>query len=128
MDRNRGYRPQSQSVMHRPPDTIESHSRRFYDRIQEQVSELQQAAGENEQVIILADTAGETVAIHSIGYRHPDLLLLYGNDRDGNSCVVIAHNHAVQLLVKTQKVEPHTERRPIGFVGERAPKAEGNKQ
>lgn len=64
----------------------------------------------------LANFAGITFAIDKIGFKNPNIIILYGTLPDGSSVRLIQHTSQLNLLLTAvPRKNPEQPRRPIGF-------------
>ena len=104
-----------------PPSTGD-----FYDRLQENIAELQADLKGDEHLEILCNPAGEPLSVENIGFHGPDLVILYGRDAHNNETTALVHVNTVQLVLKVMKAEDPAKRRRISFIQSRnaTPKAD----
>ena len=89
----------------------------FYDRLRQHIEGTQNQLKKDEQLVLYYyNQTGERILVTDMGYHNPNLIILYGQDSNGNECSVIAHMQSVQLVVKILKLENKAERRTIGFL------------
>lgn len=85
-------------------------ARDFYDALQKEYDAVAARLDPDEQLVILHfDAAGNSTVVHQFAYRHPELLLLYGENR-----TIIANVNSLQLSLHVVKVMPEN-KREIGF-------------
>ncbi|MGM9519513.1 MAG: DUF6173 family protein [Phascolarctobacterium sp.] len=64
----------------------------------------------------LANFGGITFAIEKIGFKNPNIIILYGTLPDGSSVRLIQHTSQLNLLLTAvPRKNPEQPRRPIGF-------------
>lgn len=84
--------------------------------IQAAREELEKSGDDRLLVVTHVLPSGEEIILDGMGYRIPDLILLFGQDVEGNRCVIATHAHSVQLVLRYIKpTEPEPKRPPIGF-------------
>ena len=81
-------------------------------------SEQECLAPDEELQITYAGPGDEIITIFSIGCQGHDLILLYGEDEDGQVSTVMLQDNSVALVMKNVKIPYQFERREIGFRGD----------
>jgi hypothetical protein len=96
----------------------------FYEQLQEAINRELGQLGKMEQLAVYYQgPSGPPLLVNDLGYHNPYLIKLYcKNERDEHR-VVLAHMNSVQLLLAVEKVEIHSPKRTIGFVGQSSPDA-----
>ena len=91
----------------------------FYDRIHEQIEEMQTHIDEYHIVALFTYTpSGDEFRIFDVGLRGPETLVFSGIDREGLPVQVITHYRSALLTTRVVPLRldaPPETRRPIGF-------------
>ncbi len=107
------------------PTRLEPH--RFYadtvaDRIEAQIAEASQALGEDEMLVAIVPLAdGTRIAVNSIGYHNPSLIVVYGQDRNAEEAILLLSHTNVQMILRKVKRQPEQPKNVIGFLGSVSP-------
>jgi hypothetical protein len=87
----------------------------FVRRLATRVQKWREQLAEDEQPVILALLpTGGAVEVLTIGEDGHSSVVIEGT-MDGAPCMFISHQASFQILCYTQKVEPETKKRKIGF-------------
>ena len=97
-----------------PPDSAED----FFANLVKYIKLLETKLDENQQLLICYYNQGAEVFVRAIAYHSRDLIVLLGQDRQGNEFHVLAHAQSVQLVLRIQQAEKDKPRRQIGFFRE----------
>lgn len=89
----------------------------FFERLEHWIRSEENQLEPDEQLLVLYyNRAGESIHVHEIGYQNPQLIILLGQDNQGNQRRILAHMEAVELELMRVKVERKAqEKRKIGF-------------
>lgn len=92
-------------------------ARRFADRLQHRLAEMQKGLEDDEQLEITAFLpSGTAVLVDQVGYENPALLTLKGYEQTtGKACTILVHQAALQILVSVEKIPAGRTRTPIVF-------------
>jgi hypothetical protein len=83
---------------------------RFCKRVIASVRKIEDTLQEDEWLIIFTHTeAGEIIFIQRMAYQNPNLIVLYGFDREGRDHQIATHMKAVQLHFRIEK-DPDSEK------------------
>lgn len=89
----------------------------MYERLCKQITKFESKLSENEEIggRIVAAPGGDTFHIEDIGYWGPDLVIFYGNSRDGRPLELLQHVTQISVLLTALPKEQEAPRR-IGFM------------
>ena len=89
----------------------------FFKRLEHWIRREESQLKYNEQLLVVYyNRAGQSIYVHEIGYHNPQLIILFGQDNQGNQRRFLVHMEAVELEVMRVKVESEAqEKRAIGF-------------
>jgi len=91
----------------------------MYDRLREQIAAFQNDLAEDEEVGASLTHFGKdtTIAIESLGYHNPGLIIFHGTTTtpDKHRVTLLQHLTQVNVLLIAIKVKPGTKARRIGF-------------
>lgn len=92
----------------------------MFETLKAQVKEFESGLTEGEETAAwLANFgSGITVTVTGIGYKHPHLIVLKGEDEQGRSVELLQHVSQVSLLLVPVPVRPDQLPRRIGFLAD----------
>ena len=92
----------------------------MFETLKEQITRFEQQLDEGEETAAMLANFGSnvTLVITEIGYQHPHLIVLVGEDENGRRRELLQHVSQVSLLLAAVPVKPDKKRRRIGFGAE----------
>lgn len=84
-----------------------------------QVQAMQRALKEDEELVVLCHTGGETVRVLEFFSPTAQVLVMSGTDANRNTARVISAVESVQLVCKVMKVPPPAKPARISFIAPR---------
>src|SRR5437868_15486199 len=71
----------------------------FYNRLKKEIADAEAALKEGQSLSLeYSSPSGDRVTVRNIGFRNPNLIMLYGSYQRGNDCTVLAHMESLQLI------------------------------
>jgi len=93
----------------------------FVERLHVRIQEMERTLAEDEQLEIVAFLpSGKAIAVDTIGYENPALVILHGEEQDtGKPSTLLAHQSSVQVLVSVEPMRSGQSKRILRFTHEK---------
>jgi hypothetical protein len=96
---------------------IPSQSENYQNHVVEKIRRMEQLVNPDEQLFVYCDASHERIRVQTIQFTDGSVILVHGEDSEGNPASVISTSFALELLCKIVKAKPEAKRAPIGFDG-----------